>query len=126
MSRARLTEDLLSPTVDVETNDAGNGKVVEARSRAVSHPRKKVDTQSGGRRITRASELGGPRLRSSGRPPAPDLANVRAVPQTVYLRPDQVVGLRQFVEQQRTQGLRSDVSMLVREAVDRLLAESSK
>lgn len=125
MSRARLTEDLLSPTVDTDEPKAAEA-APSARSAGVARHRKKhAASQAAGRRITRASELGPP-LRPSGRPPAPDIANVRAVPQTVYLRPEQVVALRQLVEQQRTDGLRSDVSMLVREAIDRLLEAPAK
>jgi hypothetical protein len=125
MSRARLTEDLLSPTVDVEPDEPKAHAAPSRSAGGAARHRKHAGAQSEGRRITRASELGPP-LRPSGRPPAPDIANVRAVPQTVYLRPDQVVALRQLVEQQRTGGLRSDVSMLVREAIDRLLAAPAK
>ena len=78
-----------------------------------------------GRRLTKAEELGPPGYRAGGRRPAPDLDGVAPVRLTAYLTPQQVLRLRDEVRRRQSLGERSDLSMLLREAVDHYLARSS-
>ena len=71
-----------------------------------------------GRRSTRSSTLGPRYYTAGGRPPAGDLADVPPVRLTAYLRPDQLARLRAEAAHRQADGLRCDVSMLLREAVE--------
>lgn len=59
-----------------------------------------------------------PRRRTGGRPPSDDLNGVAPVRLTIYLRPEQVRLLRCEVYHRHEQGMKADVSMVMREAVD--------
>jgi hypothetical protein len=87
-----------------------------------------LPTRSGsdGRRMTPIKALGAPGYTSGGRPPAPDIADTPPVRLTAYLRPEQLLALRAEVRRRQGKGRRSDVSSLVREAIDALLARPAK
>lgn len=79
-----------------------------------------------GRRITRSSELGEPGYKAGGRRPATDLLDVAPVRLTAYLTPAQVKLLRKEVARRQAKGKRSDLSMLIREAIDAKFAPEAK
>ena len=89
-----------------------------------SHPKSLDGRWQAGRRLTKAEDLGPPGYRAGGRRPAPDLAGVAPVRLTAYLTPQQVLRLRDEVRRRQSIGQRSDLSMLLREAVDQYLTRS--
>lgn len=74
-----------------------------------------------GRRLTPSSALAPRGYTAGGRPPAADLGQTAPVRLTAYLRPDQVESLRHEAFARQSAGQRSDVSSLIREAVDSYL-----
>ena len=109
------SRELVAPKEPIAESERPQGvpsvPVEQARD-AVEQP------ASAGRRITRTSELGEPGYKAGGRRPATDLLDVAPVRLTAYLTPSQVKLLRKEVARRQAKGKRSDLSMLIREAID--------
>lgn len=110
--RDALPMDMLNPDPLAPTARPGRRRPAPRPERPAA--RKGAPT----RRVLPVEALGPRGYSAGGRRPAPDLVDVPPVKVTAYLVPAQLERLRAEVIDRQKQGRRSDVSMLLREAID--------
>jgi len=123
---AAFNADPLAPTVSTSPSrtprpariGAPQGESKVASPKQVTKATLMHKASTAGRRLTATSSLGPRGYAAGGRPPAPDVANVRPVRFTAYLTPDQYERLRTEVQRRQGEGKRADLSALLREAVE--------
>lgn len=87
-------------------------------------PRALAVKEKPARRLVRVEELGPRGYVAGGRRPAADLMDVAPVKVTAYLAPEQLERLRELVIDRQRSGRRADVSMLLREAIEKAFPSS--
>lgn len=117
--REALPMNMLNPDPLASTARAGR------RQRpAPARPETRKAAPPPTRRVMPVHALGPRGYTAGGRRPAPDLVDVPPVKVTAYLAPAQLERLRAEVIGRQKQGRRSDVSMLLREAIDHAFPSS--
>lgn len=118
---ATTPPDPASPPPKAPKARAAHATVVPPAALPEDRPSRPPARTSRGRRLTSVTELGPRGYAAGGRPPAMDLGSTPPVRLTVYLAPDHVRRLREEVRRRQDQGERTDMSALLRRAVDAFL-----